>query len=355
MLGCGVYLLSEHTISRIDIMASHHISELAKAKWVSNLVATDDVIRGALLNANPEKVDAVFRSSEIKELLSQLLELSFANTSSETKKKKQKKKKKKLVLSRRLKKKDSNGSGLSSSSSRSPSVIATSTNKKTKNKVLRKKKKSKKTVPSSTTTTTNNNKDNENKHYYYYGYDNSRDSPTVGSPRLSTHSLNSNGLPSLSSDDDALVNGHLDLESTVYWGELNHPNFGGNGRTYSGFSDSGAGNSSNSRTSSNETSISANSGSIGAISDQEGILLSQDNESPRGRRVSFAEDVWVQEIPKVDQSLIKDLFYSEADIDDMYQEAEDEVLNATVPLTASGGTRLGGLDTERGTGFNSTI
>ena len=62
------------------------------------------------------------------------------------------------------------------------------------------------------------------------------------------------------------------------------------------------------------------------ISDQESSPLT--NESPRGRRVSFSEDVWVQEIPKVDKSMIKDLFYSEADIDDMYQEAEDEVLNA---------------------------
>ena len=42
------------------------------------------------------------------------------------------------------------------------------------------------------------------------------------------------------------------------------------------------------------------------------------------RRVSFAEDVWVKEIPRVDESDLPTLFYSEADIDGMYQEAEGE-------------------------------
>lgn len=50
----------------------------------------------------------------------------------------------------------------------------------------------------------------------------------------------------------------------------------------------------------------------------------QRNPSPTSsqRRVSFAEDVWVTEIPRVDESDLPTLFYSEADIDDMYQEAE---------------------------------
>ena len=58
--------------------------------------------------------------------------------------------------------------------------------------------------------------------------------------------------------------------------------------------------------------------------------------------------MWVQEIPKVDKNMIKDLFYSEADIDDMYPEAEDEVLNATVPMTANGTGGGGEFGSEKG-------
>jgi|TARA_B110000208_G_C11604477_1_gene371304 hypothetical protein len=57
--------------------------------------------------------------------------------------------------------------------------------------------------------------------------------------------------------------------------------------------------------------------------------------SPSPRRVSFAEDVWVKEIPRVDEENLQELFYSEADIDSMYAEAEDEVLAATIPMVVN--------------------
>jgi hypothetical protein len=183
------------------------------------------------------------------------------------------------------------------------------------------------------------------------GMTNALDSPAAAARADSPQHVMNSGVPFMSSDDE-MMDDDRDLDKTVYWNEINHP-FGGN--TPGGFSDSGSGgNSSNSRTSSNGTPISANSGSGGGISDLESSP--QASESPSRRRVSFAEDVWVQEIPKVDKSLIKDLFYSEADIDDMYQEAEDEVLNATVPLTANGAGNGGELGSEKGGGgFNSTI
>lgn len=317
------------------------LSELARAKWVSKLVATDEVIRSVLLDAEPEKVDAVFRSVEVKQLLSQLLEVSDIKQPASSAKK--------GARGRRRKKKSSPVSASSpssstasisaSSSSSSSSLLASPTKKKSKKKKTRQKKKKKANARTNKTSTGSNTST----------IDTPAVAPRVDSPQ---HMVDLD-VPLLSSEDE-MMDDERDLDKTVYWNELNHP-FGGN--TPNGFSDNDSGsggNSNNSRTSSNNTPISANSGSGGGISDQESSP--HRNESPRGRRVSFAEDVWVQEIPKVDQSLIKDLFYSEADIDDMYQEAEDEVLNATVPMTANGVGNGGELGSEKGGGgFNSTI
>ncbi len=129
------------------------------------------------------------------------------------------------------------------------------------------------------------------------------------------------GLPDMSSDEeDAYAD--RDLEHTVYWGELNKPLDGAH-----------AGGKPSAMAGSTATADNR----AGAAN---GISPAQSPKSP-SRRVSFAEDVWVQEIPRIEESSIKDLFYSEADIDDMYQEAEDEVtsqqLSATVPLTTPAG------------------
>ena len=309
-------------------MAGH--PELARAKWVSHLVATDDVIRSVLLDADPEKVDAVFRSAEIKKLLSQLLEVSTTTSAAPEKKKTRRGGRRDRKSALPVKKKKRKSGGIK------------------KKKKLRKSAKKKaqssgvsNAVENYATTTSGGNGDAT--------HGSPKPAVQVGAPKRRAKS----DLGFMSSDDEIIEDGdHQDLEKTVYWNELNHP-FGPT--SPGGLSDSGSGSGGNSRTSSNGTPISAASGGGGGqISDQDSSPLG--NESPRGRRVSFAEDVWVQEIPKVDKSMIKDLFYSEADIDDMYQEAEDEVLNATVPMTANGTGSGGEFGSEKGgSGFNSTI
>ena len=305
------------------------LNELARAKWVSKLVATDEVIRSVLLDAEPEAVDAVFRSPEIKSLLSRLLELSVVKSPAQTR----------AFRARRQKKSSTNKS---ISASISPSTASGTS--WTKRKVQRKKKKrtGKKATKGGKGTRASGKR---------------AASSSVGAESpVGDHIVNSSAKNTLTSEapflssDEEVIRDERDLEKTLYWGEINQP-FGGstsNTGTYSG--SGGGGGSSSGRNSSNVTPVSGNSGSGGGISDHD--ISPNGNESPSGRRVSFAEDVWVQEIPKVEKSMINDLFYSEADIDSMYQEAEDEVLNATVPLTAHGSSNKG----EGGSGgFNSTI
>ena len=88
-----------------------------------------------------------------------------------------------------------------------------------------------------------------------------------------------------------------------------------------------------------------------------GLAKGGSNNSSPDRRVSFADDVWVQEIPRVPEENLHELFYSEADIDGMYAEAEDEVLSATIPMIAAQGGQQSSTQvaTSSQTGFNSTI
>lgn len=98
--------------------------------------------------------------------------------------------------------------------------------------------------------------------------------------------------------DDYTIDDGRDLEQTVYWGDKGMNRVG------------------------DQHATTHNTGQQHETPPQ--TPSQQRNPSPTSsqRRVSFAEDVWVTEIPRVDESDLPTLFYSEADIDDMYQEAE---------------------------------
>ena len=84
---------------------------------------------------------------------------------------------------------------------------------------------------------------------------------------------------------------------------------------------------------------------------------------------SFCNDVQMKEIPRIDEEDVSALFYSEAEVDAMYEDAEEEVmkeesLSMTIPgSTVSGGpldeltqtSGKGGTMQSNGNGFNSTI
>ena len=307
------------------------MNELARAKWVSKLVATDEVIRSVLLDAEPEAVDAVFRSSEIKSLLSRLLELSVVKSSPQTK----------VIRARKLNNRSKNRP-ISATSSPSAASGASSTKRTVQQKnTKRSKNKNKKRVNGKKPSRSGKGARTSSKRVVSSSL--GAESPVVDYIVNSPKNTLTSDAPFLSSDEET-TRVERDLEKTLFWGEINQP-FGASSGATGSYSGTG---SSSGRNSSNATPVSGNSG--GGISDHD--ISPNGSSSPSGRRVSFAEDVWVQEIPKVEKSMINDLFYSEADIDNMYQEAEDEVLNATVPLTANGSST--GVEGGSG-GFNSTI
>ena len=163
-------------------------------------------------------------------------------------------------------------------------------------------------------------------------------------------------------DGDELEDG-VDLEQTVYWGDNGRMNVKGGGGG-GGIGGGSGGSGGTGGTGGTETSVSSVSSVSSGSPSKTGSSLKKSKSSGStgdgsvgghtmptpspNRRVSFAEDVWVKEIPRVDESELSDLFYSEADIDDMYQEAEEEVLSATIPMTVGSGVNAG-------SSFNSTV